>query len=374
LWKSIFNDVDKLDLFCIFVNKANFWIMENQFGSRLSGARRMAGLSLQQLADQLENVVTKQSLNKYEQAVMKPDSELLIKIANTLGVTVDYFFREHSVELVGVEFRKKSKLTKTLENSVKEKTIDFLERYFELENILDLPNDFVNPLKDNTISNAQDIEDKTLELRIAWELGLNPISNVIEMLEDNNIKVFEIDADESFDGLSAHVDGKPIIVINNTFDLVRQRFTALHELGHLLLEFDPSFDKKMIERYCHAFAGAFLIPKKRFIEEFTRQRSHISLEELKHIKSYYGISMQATMARARNLNVISDLIYKNFSINFSMMGYRKKEPGEYTGVEDSMRFKQLLYRAAAEEIISLSKAASLNNQNLSQFRKSFVIV
>jgi Zn-dependent peptidase ImmA (M78 family) len=349
-------------------------IMENQFGTRLSGARKMAGLSLQELSDKLGNVVTKQSLNKYEKSVMKPDSELLIKIAHALGVTIDYFFREQSVELVGVEFRKKSRLTKTQENSVKEKTIDFLERYFELENILALSNDFVNPLGDNLISNQQDIEDKSLELRNAWELGLNPISNVIEMLEDNNIKVFEIEAPESFDGLSAHVNGKPIIVVNKSFDLVRRRFTALHELAHIILKFDQSIDEKQIENYCHSFAGAFLIPKRRFIEEFTRYRRQITLEELKHIKSYYGFSMQATMARARNLNIISNLVYKEFSINFSILGYRKNEPGEYLGIEDSMRFKQLLYRAAAEEMISLSKAASLNNQNLSQFRKSFVIV
>jgi Zn-dependent peptidase ImmA (M78 family) len=244
----------------------------------------------------------------------------------------------------------------------------------ELENILAISSEFVNPLVSNSISSLQDIEDASLELRSAWELGLNPIFNVIEMLEDNNIKVFEIDAPESFDGLSAHVNGKPIILVNKNFDLVRRRFTALHELAHLLLKFDTSFDEKMIERYCHAFAGAFLIPKRRFIEEFTKHRNHISLEELKHVKSYYGISIQAMMARAKNLNVISELVYKNFSINFSRMGYRKNEPGEYTGIEDSMRFKQLLHRAAAEEMISLSKAASLNNQNLSQFRKSFVIV
>jgi Zn-dependent peptidase ImmA (M78 family) len=348
--------------------------MENQFGVRLSGARKMAGLSLQQLADALGNVITKQSLSKYEQGSMKPDSELLIKIANTLNVTIDYFFREQSVELKGVEFRKKSKLTKTQENSIKEKTIDFLERYFEIENILAVSSDFVNPLSDNLISNHQDIEDKSLNLRIAWNLGLNPISNVIEMLEDNNIKVFEIEAPDSFDGLSAYVNGKPIIVVNKTFGLVRRRFTALHELAHIILKFDPSIDEKQIEKHCHSFAGAFLIPKRRFVEEFTRHRNHITLEELKHIKSYYGISMQATMARARNLEIISEIVYKDFSINFNMQGYRKNEPGEFLGLEDSMRFKQLLYRAAAEEMISLSKAASLNNQKLSEFRKSFVIV
>jgi transcriptional regulator with XRE-family HTH domain len=47
--------------------------MENTFAIRLLSARKMAGMSLQKLADALGNVVTKQSLNKYEQGVMKPD-------------------------------------------------------------------------------------------------------------------------------------------------------------------------------------------------------------------------------------------------------------------------------------------------------------
>ena len=58
--------------------------MENVFANRLQSARKMAGLSLQGLADKLDNLVTKQSLNKYEQGVMKPDSEVLIALANSL--------------------------------------------------------------------------------------------------------------------------------------------------------------------------------------------------------------------------------------------------------------------------------------------------
>jgi Zn-dependent peptidase ImmA (M78 family)/DNA-binding XRE family transcriptional regulator len=348
--------------------------MKNEFGIRLASARKMAGMSLQQLSDKLDNVVTKQSLNKYEQGVMKPDSDLLIKMAQTLGVIVDYFFRETKVKLEGIEFRKKVKLTKTEEEVIKQKTIDFLERYFELEKILDIKSDFVMPIKHNRIKNMNDIENCATELREKWELGLNPMSNVIEMLEDKHIKMFEILAPESFDGLSAKVNGIPIIVINSRFDMVRRRFTALHELAHIVLDFDESIKDKGLEKLCHAFAGAFLIPKKSFIEEFNKQRNHVSLEELKHIKSYYGISIQAIMARARNLNIINEHVYKSFSINFSTLGYRKNEPGEYHGTEKSLRFQQLLYRAAAEEVISLSKAASLNNQNLSQFRKTFVVI
>lgn len=348
--------------------------MENKFGIRLASARKMTGMSLQQLSNKLDNVVTKQSLNKYEQGLMKPDSELLIQMAQTLGVPLDYFFRESQIKLEGIEFRKKVKLTKTEEESIKQKTIDFLERYFELETILDIKSDFVMPIKQNKISTLADVENCATELREKWELGLNPIANVIEMLEDKHIKVFEIEAPESFNGLSAYVNGIPIIVINSRFDMVTRRFTALHELAHIVLDFDEAMQDKNMEKLCHAFAGAFLIPKKSFFEEFTKQRNHISLEELKHIKSYYGISMQAIMARAKNLEIIKEHVYKNFSINFSARGYRKNEPGEYHGTEKSLRFQQLLYRAAAEEVISLSKAASLNNQKLSQFRKTFVVI
>ena len=85
-------------------------IMENIFATRLIAARKMAGMSLQNLADKLGNIVTKQSLNKYEQGKMKPDSNLIIKLANILNVSVDYFFASPAVEinLANVDFRKYS--------------------------------------------------------------------------------------------------------------------------------------------------------------------------------------------------------------------------------------------------------------------------
>ncbi|WP_298412052.1 helix-turn-helix transcriptional regulator, partial [Hydrotalea sp.] len=73
--------------------------MDNVFGNRLVSARKMAGMSLQDLADRLKNVVTKQSLNKYEQGKMKPDSELLIALSNALNVPVDYFFSSPGVKV-----------------------------------------------------------------------------------------------------------------------------------------------------------------------------------------------------------------------------------------------------------------------------------
>lgn len=348
--------------------------MENVFAIQLVAARKMAGLSLQELSDKMENMVTKQALNKYEQGKMNPDSNVLIQLAKALGVPVDYFFRTNKVQLHQIEFRKRVKLSKTEEEAIKQKTIDFLERYFELENLLNIKSVFKNPLKNNKIHNLDDIERVAEELRDKWELGRNPIPNVVEMLEDQGIKVFEIEAPESFDGMKAEVDGKPVVVINTTFDMVRKRFTALHELAHLILDFSAFENEKEVEKYCHSFAGAFLIPKKEFEDEFSKTRQHLSLEELIQIKEYYGISIQAIAARAKNLGILDEIAYRNFNIHFSMLGLKKKEPGNYAGKEKAIRFRQLLYRAAAEEVISLSKAAALNNQSLSEFRKSFVVI
>lgn len=56
------------------------------------------------------------------------------------------------------------------------------------------------------------------------------------------------------------------------------------------------------------------------------------------------------------------------------MGWKVEEPYEYIGLETSCRFDQLLFRALSEEIISMSKAASLKNMKLSEFRSKILVV
>jgi len=82
------------------------------------------------------------------------------------------------------------------------------------------------------------------------------------------------------------------------------------------------------------------------------------------------------MARAKGLGIISSDQYIKFRIWVNKNENHKKEIGfgEYKGVEHSSRFKQLLYRAAAEEIISMSKAASLGNMKLAEFRDEFMAI
>jgi transcriptional regulator with XRE-family HTH domain len=212
----------------------------NAFAERLKSARKMKGWSLQELADNITMTISKQALNKYEQNLMKPTGEVLIALAKALDVKPNYFLKESGIELAPVEFRKKAKLSAKQEESVKEKVKDFLERYLEVEQLLNIKTKFINPVKKITLNEVHDVEAAALKLIEGWNLGYDPIPNVIEMLEDNGIRVMEIDAPEEFDGLSTFVGDIPVVVINKNYSIERKRFTALHELGHLVLSIDLS--------------------------------------------------------------------------------------------------------------------------------------
>ena len=339
------------------------------FGQRLNKARKMNGLSMQDLANKMNNVITKQAIGKYEQGDMKPSSDILVALSNALNVRPDYFYRNEKIKLENVEFRKLKRLSAKEIDQIKANTIDFLERYFELEDLLGIDKVFENPVSKIEIRTNDDIELAASNLRDKWNIGSNTIPNVIELLEDHEIKVFEINVEDGFDGLSTFANGIPVIVLNKGMQKFRKRFTALHELAHLVLNFpEGEFSEKEIEKKCHAFAGAMLIPKLAFIEEFGSHRSNVFMKELMIMKENFGMSMQAIMARARNLDLISQATYQEFFKTFSKLGFRKEEPGDYNGEEASLRFTQLILRAVAEEIVSLSKAAALSNQKLADFR------
>ena len=158
-------------------------IAENVFGNRLKLARKMAGFSLQELANALENKVTKQSLNKYEMGLMNPSGDVLVAISSTLKVKTDYFLKRNQVELGEILFRKKASLPKKNEESIVEKVRDYVERYLEIENIVGTKTEFKNPLKNFKIANKKDVEQAAIKLRKEWDLGTDPIPNIIEMLE-----------------------------------------------------------------------------------------------------------------------------------------------------------------------------------------------
>ncbi|MGM9816421.1 MAG: helix-turn-helix domain-containing protein [Lepagella sp.] len=350
--------------------------MNNLFSTRLKQARVMRGLSMDNLCNRANNALTKQSISKYEAGKMMPDSKSLIILANALGVNIDYFFRPVALVIEKVEFRKRSKLGVKQEMSIKEIVKDILERYFEIESIINIRSEFKQEYSSVQIQGENDVFSIVSRIKNDWKLGDDGINNLIEILEENNIKVVEIDALETFDGLSGYVNNThPIIVLNKNFDSERKRFTALHELGHLLLSFDISIDRNGIERLCNLFASEMLISKDVYIKKIGQNRKDISLQELQDIQIQYGISIDALMYKAWSLNIITESRFKTFRIkkNLSQQFKDAVEKSRYKQ-EESNRFMRLVYRALASEIISISKAGALLNTPVNIVRNQLNLV
>lgn len=351
--------------------------MKTIFADRFKSARLMNGLSLQDLADALENKISRQALHRYEKGEVIPDSEMINLLSEVLKVRPDYFFRDTKVEIGVVEYRKLKRLPAKEEGRVVEQTREYLSRYLELEEILGLPNKFINHLAHyKNVTTYEEINKAANELRSKWELGSDPIFNVVELLEDKHIKVVRIDADLAFDGLQTWVNETIPVVAYNIRKLEKNdriRFTLFHELAHLLLDFG-NITENQKETLCHQFAGAMLLPDSAILEELGNFRNRLFIPELGNIKKQYGISLQAIVMRASVCNIINENYKKQFFFMIKQMNWRIDEPIQYEGVEESNRFDQLIYRALAEDQISMSKAASLKNQKLAEFRNETLLV
>lgn len=346
------------------------------FAERFKSARLMNGFSLQDLADALGGDLSRQALHRYEKGEVIPDAEKINMLSKALNVSSDYFFRTTKVDLGDIEYRKLSKMPQKEVSIIKETTKEYLSRYLELEEILGLSNKFENPLKDFPIvSDSKQVNEAAEKIRNAWDLGTGPIFNVVELLEDHKIKVVKLNVAEDFDGLQTFVKCNddielPVIAYNErkTNKPDRIRFTLLHELAHLLLKFGEITERQR-ETLCHQFAGAMLLPEKILKAELGNHRSKLSVNELGNIKKQYGISMQAIAMRAKDCGITNEHYTKQFFFLFKQMNWRVDEPFDYEGVEKSNRFEQLLFRALIEEQVSISKAASLTNRSVAEFKK-----
>ena len=371
--------VDKLEKYLYLCrqnqNISNMELKEI-FGARLKNARVINGMSMDDLCSKMNNLVSKQTISKYESGKMLPNSTNLIALANALNVRPDYLLRPFTVSLDKIEFRKKSKMSVKEENSIKERIRDKIERYIEIEEILGIDSNFTNPISNNGVIAPSDIYRIAAEVRAAWQLGQDGIPYVIEMLEEHCIKVIEMDAPDTFDGLSGIVgEHKPIIVLNKNFPVERKRFTAMHELGHLLLDFDESLSQKDIERFCNLFANEMLISQDVFKKLLGVSRHDISLNELRAIQSNFGISVEAQMFKAKQLDIISDSRYKYFCISKNQNPAFKEQVEKSTYHEEkSTRFVSLVYRALASELITYSKASVLLNESIDVVREQLELV
>lgn len=344
--------------------------MENTFANRLVSARKIRCMSQRDLATAMEGKVSSSAIEKYEKGKMMPSSDVLIHLAKVLNMNLDYFFRPFSVtiDISKFEFRKKSALGSKAVESIKYSVCSDIEKYIEIENLLDNPVRFTLDYSNVTVESEEQAMSLALRFRKDMNIGSDAIVSAVELLESRGIKIIEIDQSDKFDGTCNIADSIPVIVINKNMPSERKRMTIFHELGHLLMKFAPCVKE---EKMCTVFANEVLIPSEKFISIIGESRHDISFVELQAIQQEYGISIDALMAKAELLNVITEQRYTTYHKKKNKMASFKEavEKSRYQ-IEQTNRFERLVYRALASEIITYSKAASLLGISVNDVRET----
>lgn len=440
---------------------------ETPFGVRLRAARKMAGLSMEDLASKLGGRVTKQAISKYEQGRMMPSPEVMERLVEVLGRATwgasplkpadvelstplllrevsegdftasmerplfrrqrllvnllkkivpepvlmrdssrgpeggpiegpekrpegrpqrapaqaraedHYLFstefsslaerRAHYVQAweagpgpERIRFREGDKLPAKSASMLKYRVADHLQKYLGLEALMGMTAVFVNPIDTRPVATDEDVESAAGEVRRRWDLGSGPVVNLLGVLEDRGIRVYETTGIEGFEGLSGAFGVEPVVpfvAVSRDVPPDRVRFTAAHELAHVLCGFP---EKEGMEGLCHRFAGAFLLPRGALERAFGGgPRRRVTLAGLAEIKTTFGISLQAVMYRAKSLGLVSDRQFRAFRETVNARGWTVTEPVAYAGVERATRFRRLVHNAVAADILDFERAAEL---------------
>ncbi len=350
------------------------------FGQRLRLARKRAGLSMRTLADAMTPKVTAQAISKYEAGKMLPSSAVLVGLGKALSVSLDFLMSGQVEALDEVEFRRHSSASARDRARAEAILIDSLERYLVIEHILDMPTDvgWVEAYRYDCVASETQIDERADHLRKAWDLGMDPIPSLCELLEDKGIKVIEADLPESINGLSCHVlrGGETIaeaVMVSSRVNVERKRFTLAHEFAHRIIRStgNPAID---MEAAMNRFAGAFLVPSQHLRDEVGGDRHWITYYEIIRLKHMYGVSAAAVLMRLGQVGVLSSSAVKRAFATFAR-SWRKSEPepiGEdhgFAAFEKPYRFERLVSRAVGEELISPVRAAALLNQSLASVER-----
>lgn len=330
-------------------------------GKRIQQARAAAGMSQRDCAEAVG--VSAMAISKYERGQMQPSSDVLMRIAQALGVGTDYFFRDQTVTLEEVEFRKHSALPKQSEDRVLADVQEQVERWQALEAVIPptWPLKFkLPPGLPRRVSDESAIEDIVDTVRSLWDLGTGPIRDLVDTLEQLGIRVIQspIPAAQKFDGLVARANGQMVVVVSSEWPGDRQRFTLAHELGHIVLH-GRLAEGQDEEKACNRFAGAFLVPRAEAVRVLGPSRKSLEPQELYLLKHEWGFSMNGWVSRASQLGILNPKNARSHWALFTRKGWRVTEPGAPYPAERPRRYQQLVYRALAEDLIGESKGAEL---------------
>ena len=336
---------------------------KNEHFPNIQRYRKAKGMSIKEVSNKTRMPV--KHYENIESGKSMITNEELFAISKALKVSVPkliYYDRK----LQSVRFR--SNRTMKDRKYIILEVEHWLNEYKCIENILE---DYqTNPLE-KIVKQVKDGEKNIPKIAMLTRevFGLNnnePINNIGRVLESNGIKVGEhIVKSHEFFGLSVSPeDGGPAIVVNTWKQIPVERwiFTAVHELGHLVLhqtDFNVNEFKegKLHEKEANAFASEFLMPESIFTNLWSEFHGMSFVERVLTVKRIFKVSYKSVLYRYATLNPNSKNVWVRFKSDYKKMfeksQFRKLEAFELAKDKFTASFPEISVQYEPE---SLSRA------------------
>lgn len=181
-----------------------------------------------------------------------------------------------------------------------------LERHVELPTV-DLPG-FSAGENDRAVAPVDPVK-AARELRRLWGISTGPIPHMVGVLEQHGIVVtltpFAGAQTATVDAYSTSHLPRPVVVLtpDRAEDVYRHRFTAAHELGHLLLHRGPQHGNTEQELEADQFAAEFLTPGPEIRPRLSQRMDWPALGGL---SAEWGVSVTSLIYRCREVGVVSE--------------------------------------------------------------------
>ncbi len=300
--------------------------------ARLTQARQAKGWTKRHLAEQVE--ITPTAVGQFEAGVTRPRPALLARLAQVLDVTPAFFVAGRpraAVDAVSTHFRS----LRSMRVYERDQAVTFAGQVWELAHALeqhvhlpelDLPgvtSEFPDadacvgpsaaagvPTGADVLATSGRVAAAARQVRQEWGLGDRPVAHLVRLLEAHGVLVALLPFNDArrVDAFSTAATPRPVVVLTAEKDNVyRHRFTAAHELGHLLLHHDAAPGDPAHEREADAFAAEFLLPRLRLLEELP---ARLDLPRLVTLQQTWGVSIEALLYRGRELAVYSEATHR----------------------------------------------------------------
>lgn len=267
------------------------------------------------------------TISKLENGQGTPSDELLEKIAKALGYDIALFFEPFVPHGPSLFLHRKRASLPILDQKAIHATIEIIRlQVNKLLRSVEIPEMRVPFLDPERLGRRPG--EIARELRMHWGIPNGPIENLTAILESVGIIVVPFDFGsrliDAVSVFSAREPVPPVMFLNSQSPGERTRFTAAHELGHLIMHCRKDFPGEDAEEEADAFAGEFLMPSS----DIRGSLGGLNLEALGSLKRRWRVSMQAILMAAERLGRITPYKSRSLWKQISALGYRTREPFE----------------------------------------------